>query len=106
MNAADLQKRANPQVEGESTREQPVDVDEAHRSTTNRFLTSLIHGYQGVRSGHPTGCRYLPTCSAYAAEAIDRHGAARGSLLAIRRIARCGPWGGHGVDPVPERSTP
>jgi putative component of membrane protein insertase Oxa1/YidC/SpoIIIJ protein YidD len=38
-------------------------------------------------------------------EAIDAHGPARGSLLAVRRIARCGPWGGHGIDPVPERST-
>jgi putative membrane protein insertion efficiency factor len=106
MSASDLQRRSSPQVDGEINHEQPAIVDEANRSSTARLLTSLIHGYQGARSGRPTGCRYLPTCSEYAAEAIDRHGSARGSFLAIRRIARCGPWGGHGIDPVPERSTP
>ncbi len=46
-------------------------------------------------------CRYQPTCSAYAVEALQRHGAVRGSVLALRRILRCHPWGGHGWDPVP-----
>ena len=50
------------------------------------------------------GCRFHPTCSQYALEAIQHHGAARGSLLAIKRICRCHPWGGCGCDPVP-RST-
>jgi putative membrane protein insertion efficiency factor len=49
-------------------------------------------------------CRFLPSCSEYAIEAIDRHGAARGVWLALRRVARCHPWGGDGVDPVPNRS--
>jgi len=106
MSASDLQARVARQVDGEGRQEQPVvEVDE-RRSITARLLTLLIHGYQGARSGRPTGCRYLPTCSEYALEAIDRHGPTRGSFLAIRRIARCGPWGGHGIDPVPERSTP
>lgn len=47
-------------------------------------------------------CRYQPTCSAYAMEALEKHGALRGSLLAARRIGRCHPWGGDGYDPVPD----
>ncbi|MGA2836890.1 MAG: membrane protein insertion efficiency factor YidD [Acidimicrobiales bacterium] len=70
------------------------------------MLLAAIRGYQMARAGRPTGCRYLPTCSEYAAEAIDRHGAARGTALAARRLARCNPWGGHGIDPVPDRSAP
>lgn len=46
-------------------------------------------------------CRYHPTCSAYALEAIDTHGAWRGGLLALKRLSRCHPWGGAGHDPVP-----
>jgi len=46
-------------------------------------------------------CRFMPTCSAYADEAIKLHGAWKGSLLALRRIGRCHPWGGSGYDPVP-----
>ena len=47
-------------------------------------------------------CRYLPTCSEYAAEALIGHGAWRGSWLAARRLCRCNPWGGSGYDPVPQ----
>nr|WP_281413178.1 membrane protein insertion efficiency factor YidD [Marivibrio halodurans] len=46
-------------------------------------------------------CRFLPSCSEYAAEAVRAHGAMRGGLLALKRIARCHPWGGSGYDPVP-----
>lgn len=49
----------------------------------------------------PSTCRYTPTCSAYAAEALTKHGPIKGSWLAIKRIASCHPWGGHGHDPVP-----
>ena len=46
-------------------------------------------------------CRYEPTCSRYAVEAVQRHGAVRGSWLAAHRFCRCGPWGAAGYDPVP-----
>ena len=49
-----------------------------------------------------SGCRFHPTCSQYAMESIQRFGARRGWWLAIRRIGRCNPWGGHGYDPVPD----
>lgn len=50
------------------------------------------------------GCRYMPTCSEFAAEALIVHGPARGSWMAARRVCRCNPWGGHGFDPVPPRA--
>ncbi|HXP03279.1 MAG TPA: membrane protein insertion efficiency factor YidD [Stellaceae bacterium] len=49
----------------------------------------------------PPSCRYLPSCSHYADEAIAQHGPARGSWLTLRRVCRCHPWGGAGYDPVP-----
>jgi uncharacterized protein len=75
----------------------------AARPTTRvaGWVVSLIRGYQLARSGRPTGCRFLPTCSEYAIEAIQGHGLVRGTRLAARRILRCNPWGGHGIDPVP-----
>jgi putative membrane protein insertion efficiency factor len=66
------------------------------------ILIRIIGLYQALRSGRPSPCRYWPTCSNYAVDAIERHGAGRGSLLAVRRVLRCHPWGGHGADPVPE----
>jgi putative membrane protein insertion efficiency factor len=65
-------------------------------------LLRLIALYQATRNGRPSPCRYFPTCSNYSKEAIERHGAARGSWLTVRRLSRCQPWGGHGVDPVPD----
>lgn len=47
------------------------------------------------------GCRFQPTCSEYTLEALEKHGAFRGTLLSVRRLSRCHPWGGSGYDPVP-----
>lgn len=70
------------------------------------WLFSLpVRGYRLIFSpwvGH--NCRYDPTCSAYALEALKVHGGIRGSWLALRRILRCHPWGGMGVDDVPPRN--
>ena len=66
------------------------------------LLLGLIHGYRLVLSPWlGARCRYVPGCSRYAIEAIERHGAWRGGRLALLRLARCHPWGGYGYDPVP-----
>ena len=71
--------------------------------TTAAWLLSLpVRAYRLLWSpwvGH--NCRFQPTCSAYALEALARHGALRGGWLALRRIGRCHPWGRSGYDPVP-----
>ena len=66
------------------------------------MLHLLVRAYRRLYAGRASPCRFLPTCSAYALDALELHGAARGSWLSIRRIARCHPWGGRGFDPVPE----
>lgn len=67
-----------------------------------RALRAACTGWQVLRAGRPSPCRFQPTCSQYAIEAIEAHGALGGSWLAVKRIARCNPWGPHGWDPVPE----
>ena len=70
----------------------------------------MIRAYQLLLSplkkllfGPGAGCRFVPTCSCYAIEALHRHGVLKGSWLAVRRILRCHPWGASGHDPVPEK---
>ena len=66
-------------------------------------MQGVIRGYQLLISPLlAPSCRYLPSCSDYAIEALARHGALRGSVLALRRLCRCHPWGGSGYDPVPQ----
>lgn len=71
-------------------------------SLLGHVLRFLIRVYQYAISPYfPPTCRYMPTCSAYALEAIETHGALKGTWLAVRRFSRCHPLGGWGYDPVP-----
>lgn len=72
-----------------------------------RVLILPIRFYQLCISPYfPASCRYHPTCSAYAIEALSRHGALRGTRLAVWRIVRCNPWSLGGCDPVPPATEP
>lgn len=71
-------------------------------SLAARAVLLLVRLYQAARAGRPSPCRYIPSCSSYAVEAVERHGAAKGTWFALRRLARCHPWGGFGFDPVPD----
>lgn len=73
----------------------------ARRPLARRVVMGLILGYQGARAGRLSPCRFYPSCSAYALEAVERHGVVRGLGLAARRLSRCRPLGGSGVDLVP-----
>ncbi len=67
-----------------------------------RIISLPIRGYQRfISPALPPSCRFTPSCSAYALEALSRHGALRGSWLAARRLVRCHPFNAGGVDPVP-----
>lgn len=81
----------------------PADAQAAAgRGHAQRAILALIRTYQFAFAPMYAGsCRFVPSCSAYAAEAVERHGAARGTVLAVRRLLRCHPFGSHGLDPVP-----
>lgn len=66
-----------------------------------RAIHALVRAYRYLSANRPSPCRFDPSCSTYALEALERHGAARGAWLTIRRLTRCHPWGGAGADPVP-----
>lgn len=74
-------------------------------SPAARLLVAPVRVYQAIRAGRPSPCRYVPSCSSYALEALEQHGAAHGAWLTVRRLCRCHPWGGLGFDPVPGRET-
>lgn len=72
------------------------------RALPKRVLLWLIRFYQcSISPRHPACCRFIPTCSQYALEAIQRYGALKGGFLALRRILRCNPFCKGGYDPVP-----
>ena len=67
---------------------------------------ALIRFYRvGISPGLPPTCRFTPSCSGYAQEAVSRHGALKGVWLTAQRLLRCHPWGGSGYDPVPSRKS-
>lgn len=69
-----------------------------------RFVLWILSWYRQFRALRPDACRFDPTCSAYAAEAVELHGPTKGLYLAVRRVLRCHPFGGRGYDPVPART--
>jgi len=73
------------------------------RFSPRRAALLLISAYQGLRAGRPSPCRFYPSCSVYAAEAIETYGLSHGGWLALRRLLRCHPFGPSGVDLVPVR---
>lgn len=75
--------------------------------TARSVVLTVLRGYKRYVSPIlPPACRFVPTCSEYAAEAIEKHGVLRGGTLAVRRLVRCGPWHPGGFDPVPTRKAP
>ncbi|MCX7864622.1 MAG: membrane protein insertion efficiency factor YidD [Novosphingobium sp.] len=68
-----------------------------------RLLVLVVRAWQwGPSRILPPSCRFMPSCSNYAVEALERHGAIKGGWLAAKRLLRCHPWGGYGHDPVPD----
>jgi len=79
-------------------------TDSSNPTWPARALLAALALYRATASRLlPPACRFLPSCSEYAQEAVRTHGAARGAWLALRRLLRCHPLGGHGCDPVPTR---
>ena len=78
------------------------DIGEHAASPAARAAVRLVKLYQAARGTRPSPCRYVPSCSEFAVESLERHGLFKGGILAIRRIGRCRPFGGYGSDPVPD----
>ena len=105
--ASQRAQRQSP--DGTADRDRTVDAAARHTRRGNwsarlarGAVIALIYVYQGVASVFPKGaCRFEPSCSAYGLEAVRVHGAAAGGWLTLKRILRCRPGGGFGVDPVP-----
>ena len=79
-------------------------TEDRRPTAVSRGLIGLVRAYRLVLApAFPPSCRFAPTCSGFAIDAIEQHGAGRGIVLAARRIASCHPWNAGGYDPVPER---
>lgn len=92
-----MDRRQPATDEGDGTREP------ARTSPLARVLLAIVGLYRATAALRTPRCRFLPTCSGYAVEALRTHGALRGTWLAVRRIGRCHPWNPGGFDPVPPR---
>ena len=96
MTSSELGREPGPETAGEPAPGVPARVLVAIVNVYRRWISPLL----------PPSCRFSPSCSAYAVEALIVHGAVRGTWLAFRRLLRCGPWHPGGWDPVPPRRTP
>jgi hypothetical protein len=76
-------------------------ADQAKQGFAARLMLKAVGAYQSARSNHVSPCRFIPSCSSFAVEAIEVHGALKGASMAMWRVMRCNPIGGHGVDLVP-----
>jgi putative membrane protein insertion efficiency factor len=76
------------------------------RGRVQRAMLAAVEAYQRAFEGRPSPCRFSPSCSSYAHEALSVHGPARGGWLTLRRLLRCRPFGPTGYDPVPDPATP
>lgn len=105
MTAPLLAPPAMPPTPSDPPAEVPAEGEHPRRSRNPAawLAIALIKCYRWVFAWRASPCRYDPTCSSYALQAVEIHGAARGTWLALRRLGRCHPWGGHGWDPVPPR---
>jgi uncharacterized protein len=80
-------------------------LDDPERSAVSvgsRAAIAVVRVYQAARGTRPSPCRFVPSCSEYAVESLERHGLVRGGMFAIRRLGRCRPFGRYGADPVPD----